>query len=103
MQSRWLADSKPTLAVIATLIGVTLVVALKAGALALWAMVPPVTALTGGINLIIPLIALLAAAGVGAWVKWGDSIKDFIRKVWVKLLDNIGARASEDLRVCQAF
>ena len=89
--SRWLADSKPTLAVIATLIGVTLLVALKAGALALWAMVPPVTALTGGINLIIPLIALLAAAGVGAWVKWGDSIKDFIRKVWVKLLDNIGA------------
>ena len=89
--SRWLADSKPTLAAIATLIGATLVVALKAGALALWAMVPPVTALTGGINLIIPIIALLAAAGVAAWVKWGDSIKDFIRKVWVKLLDNIGA------------
>ena len=72
----WLADSKPTLAVMATLIGGALVTALYAGTVALWAMLPPVTALTGGINLIIPLIARHAAAGmVGAWVKWGDAIK----------------------------
>ena len=28
--------------------------------------------------------------GGGAWVKWGDSIKAFLRAVWAKMLDKIG-------------
>ena len=84
---------------IATLIGGALVTALYAGTVALWAMLPPMTALTGGINLIIPLIAIVAAAGVGAWVKWGDAIKDFMRSVWSKMLDKIGRGTQEALQV----
>ena len=87
----WIAESRPTLAFIGTLVGVTLVFALKAAALALWAMVPPMSALTGGINLIIPAVALLAAGAAAAWIKWGGAIKDFLRKVWAKMLGKIGA------------
>ena len=82
---------KPILAGLATLIGVTLVGALAAAGVAIWAMVPAIAAMTGGLSLIIPIIAIVAAALVGAWVKWGDVIKDFLREIWAKMLNKIGA------------
>ena len=83
-------DLKPFIAAVVTVIGVGLVGALAAAAVAIWAMVPAITAMTGGLNLIIPIIAVVAAALVGAWVKWGAAIKDFLRKVWAKNLQQIG-------------
>ena len=78
-------DLKPILAAVVTLLGVGLVGGLAAAAVAVWAMVPAITAMTGGLNLIVPIIALVAAAGVGAWVKWGGQIKSFLSGTWEKM------------------
>ena len=51
---------------------------------------PAVTAATGGINLLIPLIAAGVGALVAGWIRFGDTIKDFLRMVWSNLLEDIG-------------
>ena len=86
----WVTDNfdslKPILAAVATLAGVTLVAGLAAlGVVIYTTVIPAVTLMTGGLNLLIPVIALIAAAGVGAWVAWGDEIKAFLRGTWGKL------------------
>ena len=64
----WVTDNfdtlKPILAAVATLAGVTLVAGLAAlGVVIYTTVIPAVTLMTGGLNLLIPVIALIAAAG----------------------------------------
>ena len=56
------------------------VIGLGLAVAAIWAMVPAIAAATGGISLIIPLIAIVAGALVAGWLKFSDTIKDFLRQ-----------------------
>ena len=92
----WVTDNfdtlKPILASVATLAGVTLVAGLAAlGVVIYTTVIPAVTLMTGGLNFLIPVIALIAAAGVGAWVAWGDEIKAFLRDTWEKMKSGLQA------------
>ena len=60
-------------------------------AAALWAIVPALAAATGGISLLIPAIAAGVGALVAGFILFGKTIKDFLRKVWAKMLSKIGA------------
>ena len=59
-------------------------IGVKTAALKLWAAA--LTIGTGGLNLVIPLIAGAAAA----FVLWGDEIKGFLGRIWNKFIDVVG-------------
>ena len=87
----WVTKSEERMDTFGAILAGVVVTGLGLAAAALWALVPAVTAATGGINLLIPLIATVVGALVAGWVKFGDTIKDFLRKVWAGLLDKIGS------------
>ena len=87
----WLTKSEKRMKVFGAILAGVVVAGLGLAAAALWALVPAITAATGGINLIIPAIAVGVGALVAGWVLFGDTIKDFLRKVWGKMLDKIGS------------
>lgn len=62
--SGWLQDSERGVDVLAALLAGAFVTALTAAGVAVWALVPAITAATGGLNLLIPLIAGIGAATV---------------------------------------
>ena len=87
----WITKSEKRMKVFGAILAGVVVAGLGLAAAALWALVPAITAATGGINLIIPAIAIGVGALVTGWILFGDTIKDFLRKVWGKMLDKIGA------------
>ena len=93
----WLNDNfeeiKPVLAAVAAALAVGLVVGLGALGAVIYATVIPALATMNIAMSANPIgIVVLALAAVAyAWVKWGDAIKDFLRAVWAKMLDKIGA------------
>ena len=87
----WITESEKRMKVFGAILAGVVVTGLGLAAAALWALVPAITAATGGLNLIIPLIAVGVGALVAGWILFGDTIKDFLRAVWAKMLKNIGA------------
>ena len=87
----WVMKSEKRMKIFGAILAGVVVAGLGLAAAALWALVPAITAATGGLNLIIPLIAVAVGALVAGWILFGDTIKDFLRKVWAKMLDKIGA------------
>ena len=87
----WITKSEKRMKVFGAILAGVVVAGLGLAAAALWALVPAVTAATGGINLLIPLIAVGVGALVAGWVLFGDTIKEFLRAVWSKMLSKIGA------------
>ena len=85
----WITESEERMKSLGAILAGVVVTGLGLAAAALWALVPAVTAATGGINLIIPLIAAGVGALVAGWILFGDTIKDFLRKVWGKFLEKI--------------
>ena len=86
----WITKSEKRMKVFGAILAGVVVTGLGLAAAALWALVPAVTAATGGINLLIPAIAAGVGALVAGWILFGDTIKDFLRKMWGKMLDKIG-------------
>ena len=85
----WITESEERMKSLGAILAGVVVTGLGLAAAALWALVPAVTAATGGINLIIPLIAAGVGALIAGWIKFGDTIKDFLRNVWGKFLEKI--------------
>ena len=87
----WITKSEERMKVFGAILAGVVVTGLGLVIAALWALVPAITAATGGINLLIPLIAAGVGALVAGWILFGDTIKDFLRGVWKKMLSKIGA------------
>ena len=87
----WVTESSKRMKVFGAILAGVVVTGLGLAAAALYALVPAITAATGGLNLIIPLIAAGVGALVAGWILFGDTIKDFLRKIWGKMLKRIGA------------
>ena len=87
----WITESEARMKAFGAILAGVVVTGLGLAGAALWALVPAVTAATGGINLLIPLIAVGVGALVTGWILFGDTVKDFLRRVWGKLMDLIGA------------
>ena len=93
----WLNDNfeeiKPVLAAVAAALAVGLVVGLGALGAVIYATVIPALATMNIAMSANPIgIVVIALAAVAyAWVKWGDTIKSFLRAVWGKMLDKIGS------------
>ena len=88
----WITESEKRMKAFGSILAGVVVTGLGLAAAALWAMVPAITAATGGINLIIPLIAL----GVGALVAGMDCClatpsRISCARCGTKMLDKIGA------------
>ena len=81
----WITKSEKRMKVFGAILAGVVVTGLGLAAAAIWALVPAITAATGGINLIIPAIAVGVGALVAAWILFGDTITDFLRKVWRKV------------------
>ena len=78
----WLTESESRMDTLGAVLAGVVVTGLGLTAAAVWALLPAITAVTGGVNLIIPALTLLAGVAVGAWVQWGDEIKGFLSGVW---------------------
>ena len=86
----WITDSEGRMKAFAAILAGVVVTGIGLVTAALWALVPAITAATGGINLLIPLIAVGVGALVAGFILFGDTIKNFLRAIWNKFLDNIG-------------
>ena len=87
----WITESNDRMKTFGAILAGVVVTGLGLAAAALWALVPAITAATGGINLLIPAIAAGVGALVAGWILFGDTIKDFLRGIWAKMLNKIGA------------
>ena len=86
----WITESEWRMKAFGAILAGVVVTGLGLAAAALWAMVPAIAGATGGISLLLPLIAVSVGALVAGWVLFGDTIKNFLRAIWNKFLDNIG-------------
>ena len=87
----WLTESNKRMKVFGAILAGVVLTGLGLAAAALWAIVPALAAATGGISLLIPAIAAGVGALVAGFILFGKTIKDFLRKVWAKMLSKIGA------------
>ena len=79
--SGWLQKTDKGVDALAALLAGAFVAALAAAGVAIWALVPAITAATGGLNLVIPLIAGVVAAGVTLAATGSDSYGDYADSV----------------------
>ena len=81
---RWVTASEARMEAVAGVISGVLVGGIALATGALWAFVPALTAATGGLNIILPLVA---GGLVAAWVTWGAEIRWFLASAWNKFVD----------------
>ena len=81
----WVTQSETALTVLAGLLAGTVVAGIALVTSALWTMLPAITAATGGINLIIPVLVGVSTA----IVVWRKEIVTFLQGVWNKFVSAI--------------
>ena len=82
----WLQASEGRIETVGAVLTGVLVGGIAMATAALWTFVPAMTAATGGLNIIIPLVV----GGITvAWIKWGDEIKWFLSTIWNAFVDAI--------------
>ncbi len=79
----WIQSSETRMSAIAGILAGVFVTGVGLAVAAMWTFVPAITAATGGISLIIPLVA----AAVAAYVTWKDQIDAFISGTWNVMID----------------
>ena len=86
----WLTESEKRIDMVAGILAGAFVAGVGLAVAAVWTFVPAITAATGGLNLVIPLIALV----VGGLVTWREEIGAFLSGAWAALKSAIGGALS---------
>ena len=95
----WLTESETRINAVAGILAGVFVAGVGLAVAAVWTFVPAITAATGGLNLIIPIIALV----VGGIVTWREEIGAFLGGAWAKLKRAVGGAVSWMSPLIQLF
>ena len=81
----WLTESETRIDMIAGILAGVFVAGVALAVAAIWTFVPAITAATGGLNLIIPIVAIVVAG----FVTWRKEIVAFLNGPWNWLKDSV--------------